>query len=84
MKIIKLEWMHFGYLRFLFRGCPADTAYLLLNIARFLAVRVGIEKIASRLRPPSDSGSMQEIRWFLLKNAGRLWVLLHGTQSLLC
>ena len=72
MRIIKLEWMSFGHLKFLFTGCSADTAYLLLNTARFLAVRVGIERIASRLRPPSDSGFMQGIKWFLLKNAGRL------------
>lgn len=82
MTIIKLDWMRLGYLKFLFTGCPADTAYLLLNITRFLAVRVGIARIANRLRPPSDSGFMQGIKWFLLKNAGRLWVLLHGTQSL--
>ena len=72
--------MNLGFLKGLYAGCPADTAYILLNFGRFLGMKVGIDRVADRLGPPSDYGFRQGIKWFLLKNAGRLWVPVHGVQ----
>lgn len=64
--------MNFGFLKGLFVGGPADTAYILLNISRFLGMKVGMERLAGRFGRRSDFGITQGITWFLLKNAGRL------------
>ena len=64
--------MNLGYLKYLFTGIIPDTAYMFLNIGRFLCVKDGIERLSSQLGPPSDHIVKQRIGQFLLKNAGRL------------
>ena len=69
--------MALGFLKSLFAGGPANSAYNFLNLGRFLSMNMVVEGLASRLGQTSDSASTREIKWFLLKNAGRLWVRLH-------
>ncbi|CAF9915683.1 hypothetical protein IMSHALPRED_002673 [Imshaugia aleurites] len=70
--IIKSEWIHLGFLRGLFAGGPADTAYIVLNAGRFLGMNMLMERLASGLGISFDSGFTRDINWFVLKNSGRL------------
>lgn len=75
--IVNSERIHLGFLRGLFAGGLADTSYLFLNAGRILGMNMVIERLASRLGIPFDSGFIletktKEIKWFLLKNAGRM------------
>ena len=79
---MKSERMHNGFLRILFAGSPAEMAYMLLNIGRFLGTTALIERPSTWRSPPSDSKSARRWRRFILKNMGRLWVLLHQIPRL--
>lgn len=70
--IVKSEWIKSGFLKGLFAGGPAATPYYFLNAGRFLGMNMLIETLASQLEIPFDCGFTREIKWFLLKNAGRL------------
>ena len=74
------EWRHFGLLKGLFAGGPADTAYVFLNAGRGLGMKMLMERLAGRLGILFDSVFALEIQWFLLKNAGRLYVNPPATQ----
>ena len=47
-------------------------AHKFLNVARFLGISAVIERLASRLCQPSESGFTQEMEWSLLRNVVRL------------
>lgn len=64
--------MKFGVLKSLFAGNPANLAYFFLSVGRHLGMNMVVERLASRLGPPSDSGFMRDTKSFLLENAGRL------------
>ena len=81
-EIIKSEGMHNGFLQVLFAGAPAEMVYMLLNFGRFLGTITDIERLSSRLSPPSDSRFTRRLKRFLLKAAGQLCVLLHRIPRL--
>ena len=47
-------------------------AYVFLNASRHFGMNLLIERLAGRLGTPFNSEFTQEIKRFLLKNAGRL------------